>query len=301
MATHQYTRESSGSTVGAGSDHTFTTSVFSVPAGERFVRMKVYMGPNGAQSLQMRGSAQSIYGSSGWDQWSATTTGVWSSGSGAKVKVHNSGSSGLSKRLYAVFETEDLPTHSITCKTSGSGTLTANKATAYQGQTVTLTPKPATGYTLSKYTSSPSVTITSNKFTMPNSAVTITATFTNQKYAITVVSEDDAKGTVTGGGTVAYGSSIPIVATPKAGYKFTGWTTTRGTIADPTAESTTFTVPAGTATITAHFEQSQSTVKRFNGTGFDECLVSVFDGESWVDCDVYVYDDGEFKLCSQTQ
>lgn len=298
MATHQYTRESSGATVGAGTDHTFTTSVFSVPAGERFVRMKVYMGPNGAQSLQMRGSAQSIYGSSGWDQWSSTTTGVWSSGSGAKVKVHNSGSSGLSKRLYAVFETEDLPTYGITCKTSGSGTLTANKSTAYQGQTVTLTPKPATGYALSKYTSSPSVTITNNKFTMPNSAITVTATFTNQKYAITVVSEDTSKGTVTGGGTVAYGSSIPIVATPKPGYKFTGWTATKGTIADPTAESTTYTVPAGTATITAHFEQSQSVVGYYNGEAFENCTVAVYDNGEFKECDVFVREGSEWKQCS---
>lgn len=301
MATHQYTRESSGATVGAGVDHTYTTSVFSVPAGERFVRMKVYMGPSGAQTLRMRGSAQTIFGGNGWDQWATTTTGVWSSGSGATVKVHNTGSSGLSKRLYAVFETEDLPTYGITCKTSGSGTLTANRSTAYQGQTVTLTPKPATGYALSGYTSSPIVTITNNKFTMPNSAVTVTATFTNQKYTVNVVSESTSKGTVTGGGTVAYGSKIPIVATPKAGYKFTGWTATRGSVTNPSAESTTFTVPAGNATVTAHFERSQSTVKRHNGVGYDECFVSVFDAGAWIDCDVYIYDDGEFRLCSQTQ
>lgn len=299
MATHQYTRESSGSTVGAGTNHTFTTSAFSVPAGERFVRLKVYMGPSGAQALQMRGAAQSIFGSSGWDQWSATTTGVWSNGNGVKVEVHNSGSSSLSKRLYAVIETEDLPVYGITCKTTGSGTLVANKSSAYQGQQITLTPKPATGYLFSKYTSSPSVAISNNKFTMPGSAVTITAAFTKDKYAVTVVSEDTSKGTVTGSGTYAYGADVSIVATPKPGYKFVNWTTTRGTVSNPNAASTTFDVPAGAATVTAHFERSQSVVDYFDGEAHVDCLVAYRHNGQFVDCDVYKRIESEWVLCSK--
>jgi len=299
VATHQYTRESSGATVGAALDHTFTTSAFTVPVGERFVRMKVYMGPNSAQSLQMRGSAQSIFGSSGWDQWSSTTTGVWSSGSGASVKVHNSGSSALSKRLYAVFETEDLPTYGITCNTSGSGTLKSNLSKAYQGQTVTLTATPAAGYKFSKYTTSPAVTITNNKFSMPASTVTITAKFVNQSYAVTVVSEDATKGTVDGSGTYAYDSDVTIKAIPKPGYKFTNWTTTRGTISNPTSAETTFEVPAGAATITAHFERSQSVIDYFDGEEHHDCFASVMHNGQFVDCDAYEYTGSGWVLCSK--
>lgn len=300
MATHQYTRESSGSTVGAGSNHTYTTSVFTVPAGERFVRMKVYLGPSGAQGFLMRGDAQTVFGGGGmWDTWKSSVTGVWSNGTGAKVAVHNGGEVSRSKRLYAVFETEDLPTYTITCKASGNGTLTANKATAYQGQTVTLTPKPATGYKLSKYTSSPNVTISSNKFSMPASNVTITATFTNQSYALTVATEDSDKGTVSGGGTYAYGSSVTITANPKPGYKFVNWTKTAGTIANDNAATTTFTIPASAATVTAHFERSQSVIGYYNGEEFEDCTVAVYDGEAFVDCDVLVYEGSEWKQCSK--
>lgn len=58
---------------------------------------------------------------------------------------------------------------------SSGGTLTASSSTAQMGDTVTLTPTPASGYQFDGYTTS--VTVTNNTFTMPASNVTVTANF----------------------------------------------------------------------------------------------------------------------------
>lgn len=67
--------------------------------------------------------------------------------------------------------------YTITCQNDGHGTLTASKASAVQGTTITLTPTANTGYTLDHYTISPSATISNNKFTMPAGNVTVKAFF----------------------------------------------------------------------------------------------------------------------------
>lgn len=302
MATHQYTRTSGGLTVLAGTEHVFTTAAFSVPTGEQFVRMKVIDPNTSTTNIQLRGDAQTVFGGAkAYDVWKSSVSAIWTDGNGVKIKVVNSGSARVSMRISVVIETEDIPKYSITCNSSGNGTLTASRTEAREGQLVTLTATPASGYVLSHYTTSPALTIGSNnKFTMPGSNVTVTAVFTNQKYTVTVNSEDTAKGTVTGSGSYAYGSSVTISATPKPGYKFVNWTTTKGTIANPNAASTTFTVPNGNATITAHFERSQSIVKVYDENTFKNCYVAVYNNGEWKDCDVLEYVDGQWKLCSHT-
>ena len=307
MATHQYTRTSSGLTVAAGTDHTFTTSVFSVPDGERFVRMKVNDPNNSTTNIQLRGDAREVFGGSGmWNTWKSSVSAIWTDGSGVKVKIHNSGSAGFSMRISVVIETEDLPKYSITCKSSGHGTLTASRETAREGQLTTLFPVPDSGFVLSNFTTSPSITVNYDgskyKFYMPNQALTVTANFTNQRYALTVVSEDTNKGTVTGGGTFAVGSTVTIKATPKPGYIFTGWTKTAGTIGNASAATTTFTIPASTATVTAHFEpkpDTKSVIGYYHDGSFEDCNVAVRDGGQWIDCDVMIYESGAWKKCSK--
>jgi hypothetical protein len=51
---------------------------------------------------------------------------------------------------------------------------------------------------------------------------------------------------------------ISIEATPDEGYSFNDWTCTDGTLADAAAFSTTFTMPAGSASITANFTYNQT-------------------------------------------
>ena len=55
--------------------------------------------------------------------------------------------------------------------------MTASKASAVQGTSITLIPTAKSGYTFDHYTISPAATITSNKFTMPAGNVTVKAFF----------------------------------------------------------------------------------------------------------------------------
>ena len=96
---------------------------------------------------------------------------------------------------------------------SGGGTYNA-------GATVTLTATPASGYRFVSWqdgsTQNPrTVTVTAN--------ATYIATFEAippTQYTLTVVSNNAAWGTVTGGGTYNAGATVTLTATPASGYRF---------------------------------------------------------------------------------
>ena len=50
------------------------------------------------------------------------------------------------------------------------------------------------------------------------------ANFTTEYYPITVTASPSAGGTVSGGGTFAYGSSRTVTATANTGHTFANWT-----------------------------------------------------------------------------
>lgn len=289
MAT--YTVKWSGS-IGAGTSYgtvTCKTGKFTLPAGQKFKRFKATKS-GGALTLSV--------GNLSWGEWTTDKSKfAWSDGKACTLKVYNTGAN-VAVTLTVTFETEDLPKRAVTCAVSGGGTLTANVSTAYNGQTVTLTPKANTGWYFGSYSSSPAVSFSGNTFVMPNSAITVTAKFVQSGYAVTVNSEDTEMGTVSDSGTYTYGSTANLIATPKPGYKFTGWTTTGGTIADASAATTTLTVPASAVTVTAHFERSQSLVGYYNGEAFEDCSVRYYDGTDWQDCEVYYYDGTDWNHCS---
>ena len=88
-------------------------------------------------------------------------------------------------------------------------------------------------------------------FKMPTNDVSYTAKFTANEYNITVTSEDELKGTVTGGGTYEYNSNVTIIATAKIGYKFIGWYEGEDFISNKS--SYTFKMPAENIIYTAKF------------------------------------------------
>lgn len=78
-----------------------------------------------------------------------------------------------------------------------------------------------------------------------------------EQYTVTVVSDNPARGTVTGGGTFYVGTQIPITATPLPNNNFTHWS-------DGNTEAIrTITVNDNT-TYTAYFEAVQYTVSVFS-------------------------------------
>jgi beta propeller repeat protein len=68
-------------------------------------------------------------------------------------------------------------------------------------------------------------------------------------YNLAVTADPNTGGTVTGAGTYTEDSTVPITATAKTGWRFTGWS---GTVADPNATTTTVFVDTS-KTVTANF------------------------------------------------
>jgi len=141
-----------------------------------------------------------------------------------------------------------------TSVTSGSGTLTRDKATAQIGDTVTITASPSAGYTAGTPTAS-GISFTNagtNKwtFTMPAAAVTVSISFSKITYTITKAVSPSGAGTVTAAATGQVGDQISVSQTPATGYYFNGWTFSP---AGPSVSSGKFTMPANNVTITANY------------------------------------------------
>ena len=151
----------------------------------------------------------------------------------------------------------------------GSGTAGSGSTEAAEGDTITLTATPASGFSFTGFTLTPEQTLdgTGNiqTFTMPDEAVTVTAVFTEiPKYAITVTQAGEG-GTFTvrvGGGTAGSGSTeaaegdtITLAATPAAGFNFTSFTVTPAQTLGGTGTTRTFNMPAEAVTVTAVFTE----------------------------------------------
>jgi hypothetical protein len=119
------------------------------------------------------------------------------------------------------------------------------------GTSVTLQATANAGYTFVNWTKDGSVVSTNAVYTFTvTESGDYVANFELQNFEITVSADPTEGGTVSEGGTYAYGTSITLQATANAGYTFVSWTK-NGTVVsiDP---SYTFTV-TGAANFVAHF------------------------------------------------
>ena len=76
-----------------------------------------------------------------------------------------------------------------------------------------------------------------------------------RQYTVTVNSNDENMGTVTGGGNYFENNVATLVATPKDGYKFTGWSNNT----ELSEATQTFTVTEN-VTITANFAKGETAI-----------------------------------------
>lgn len=148
------------------------------------------------------------------------------------------------------------------------GTISADKASAGEGATVTLTATPDAAYTFGSWSvyktsdQATTVTVTNNQFDMPDYAVTVTATFNAKPtYAITC-NYDDSEGLLEATPTSAYeGQTVTLSYVAETGYNLSAIVLTKtsdGSATDieltASGDDYTFTMPAYAVTATATFE-----------------------------------------------
>ena len=177
------------------------------------------------------------------------------------------------------FEVTQGTQYSVTVDSNiANGKISVDNAKPYEGDTVTVTATPDSGYVLETVKfNGKSAKVVGNKatFTMPNEDVTVTATFrTANKYKVTIAS-DITNGTVTANGssktvTVTEGNKVTLVAIPDTSYSFTSWSITpaNGYTADGSMTSATATIyPTADITVSASFAQGTASEDHFLAWG----------------------------------
>ncbi len=144
-----------------------------------------------------------------------------------------------------------------------NGAVSADVATAAEGDTVTLTVTPAIGYVVDSVSYNENV-ITANdgvySFTMPAEAVTVTATFKDDPstYAVTITTPVNGSAGIEAGDYFAEGATVTLSVTPDKGYVLesliVGGTDVTANVHN---NAYTFTMPANDVTITATFTATQ--------------------------------------------
>ena len=140
---------------------------------------------------------------------------------------------------------------------NGSWTTSTNGTTSRsvaQSTPMGISAQAASGYTFSQWNdgnknASRAVQITKN--------TTYTATFIPNTVTLTVTSNNTNYGTVTGGGTYNYGTSVTIKATPKTGYHFVQWS-------DGNKNASRTVTATANASYQATFAVNQYTIKFVN-------------------------------------
>ena len=195
--------------------------------------------------------------------------------------------------------------YTVTVNVSGNGTATADKTTAAEGETVTLTATPDSSYRFTGWTSSDGVTFAnasseSTTFTMPAGDVTVTAGFTrissgSTTYAITA--PDAENGTVrVSPSRASRGTTVTITVTPDEGYELESLTVLDSrdneiTLTDKGDGKYTFTMPAGRVTVEASFAEIAPEPLPFG---------DMDDGDWFADAVRFVYENGMMNGVSET-
>jgi len=157
--------------------------------------------------------------------------------------------------------------YTLTMAVAGSGSTspTVGQHTYTAGTPIAIAASPASGYYFSHWTAPAGSFTNANSltttFTMPGQDVTVTANFVEgppippDQHTLTmaVVGSGSTSPTV-GQHTYTAGTSVPIVATPAAGYQFVNWTAPAGSFTNADSATTTFTMPGQAVTVTANFQ-----------------------------------------------
>ena len=173
------------------------------------------------------------------------------------------------------------PKYSVTTSASPAEGGVVSAGGIYDGgSSVTLTATPAEGYEFVNWTKGETVVSISKEYTFTvQEDVILVANFKVPvpdvaKYQVTASANDNAMGSVTGGGEYEDGATALLTATPNAGYQFVNWTV------DETEKSTettySFTVTEDVEVV-ANFKEAEPEYQVIG----DEITNFVFDTEAW--------------------
>lgn len=155
-----------------------------------------------------------------------------------------------------------LQPHSVTCNPVENGIISANPATAYKNETVTLSATPASGYFFSAWdvrdaNNNNSIAVTGNQFTMPDSDVTVSAAFvTGCTVTVAEVEHGTVTASTTGG---APGTTVTLTAVPETDYYLSTWLVFKTGDVNTTVAVTNnqFALPAYDVTVVGVFKLTQ--------------------------------------------
>ena len=134
---------------------------------------------------------------------------------------------------------------------SGEGSYTA-------GTVVTVEATPSEGYSFTNWTENGTLVSSNPQFTFAiNSNRTLVANFELQNFAVNVVANPEAGGTVDGEGTYYYNETATVNATEATGYDFINWAIEDDIVSTDAAYSFTVTSDVD---LTANFELQSFTV-----------------------------------------
>ncbi len=199
-----------------------------------------------------------------WSQTAANASTTWKevtvdlsdyAGEEIYIGFKYTGTNGHSWYIDDIEVDEDMIVYTITANASPtSGGTVSGGGTYNQGATCTLTATPASGYEFVNWKKNGTVVSTNAtySFTVTESA-TYTAYFQQAaptQYTITVNANNNAWGTVSGGGQYNAGATCTLHATPASGYQFDSWKKNGSVVS--TNPNYSFTVTES-ATYTAYF------------------------------------------------
>ena len=163
------------------------------------------------------------------------------------------------------FYAEATPNQYVITLDAGEGSVQSNTFTASYERVYALEVPTRTGYTFEGwYKGDTKLTDYTGGCYAPytfTEDITVTAKYTINNYTLTVLSENETKGTVNAvSGSYAYNSQVTLVATNNAGHTFAGWYLNYQKVSD--SPSYTVTIPAENV----RYEARWSTYKVYTNT-----------------------------------
>ena len=168
------------------------------------------------------------------------------------------------------------------------GTVTGSGA-YFEGENVTLTATPNAGCEFVKWSNE----ATDATITIPAQDITLTAIFQKISYTVTLLTNDAAKGTVTGAGSYTAGEEVSLSAVPAEGYKLLYWS-------DRVEDAERTITVAGNTTLSAYFVKEYTSVsytveKVWENTNVPSATGNGYQAVGW-DGKIYMQDAGNKKI-----